>query len=133
DDLSKVLDDAKITDGPDQGATIDGNTLSWSGALAAGDTVKVTYVATVNTPDTGDKVLSNAAVAGDGGSCATDGGCETTNPVGSYTVEKTSSATGPVHPGDTVTYTVTVTNTGKAAYSATAPATITDDLSKVLD
>jgi uncharacterized repeat protein (TIGR01451 family)/fimbrial isopeptide formation D2 family protein len=133
DDLSKVLDDAKITDGPDNGATINGNTLSWSDALAVGDTITVTYVATVNTPDAGDKVLANAAVAGNGGSCATEGGCDTTNRVGTYTVEKKSSATGPVHPGDTVTYTVTVTNTGTAAYTTANPATITDDLSKVLD
>jgi uncharacterized repeat protein (TIGR01451 family)/fimbrial isopeptide formation D2 family protein len=133
DDLSKVLDDATITDGPNNGATITGNTLSWSGALAVGDTVTVTYVATVNTPDAGDKTLTNAAVAGGGGTCATEDGCTTSNPVGTYTVEKSSSATGPVHAGDTVTYTVTVKNTGAAAYTAAAPATITDDLAKVLD
>ncbi|MBT1681909.1 DUF7927 domain-containing protein [Curtobacterium flaccumfaciens] len=133
DDLSKVTDDATITDGPDNGATITGNTLGWSGALDAGDTITITYVATVNTPDTGDHVLSNAAVPGDGGYCDTEGGCSTTNPVGTYKIEKTSSANGVVHAGDTVTYTVTVTNTGKVAYTPGKPAKITDDLSKVLD
>lgn len=129
DNLSKVLDDAKITDGPDQGATIDGDTLSWSGPLAAGATVKVTYVATMNDPDTGDKVLTNGVVPGSGGQCDD---CTTRNPVGTYSVSKTVSD-GPVHEGETVTYTVTVKNTGEAAYTADDPAVITDDLSKVLD
>ena len=133
DDLSKVTDDATITDGPDNGATITGNTLGWSGVLGVGDTITVTYVATVNTPDTGDHVLTNAAVPGDGGVCETEGDCSTTNPVGSYEIKKTSSTGGLVHPGDTLTYTVTVTNTGAVAYTTDKPATITDDLSKVLD
>ncbi|WP_314147272.1 hypothetical protein [uncultured Leifsonia sp.] len=132
DDLSAVLDDATITSGPDNGATITAGTLSWSGALAAGKTVTITYTATVNTPDTGDHTLKNAVVPGDGGSCVT-GECTTTNPVRSYSVSKTSSAAGAVHPGDTVTYTVTVKNTGTADYTAATPATISDDLSKVLD
>ncbi|MDN4614117.1 hypothetical protein P5G50_06590 [Leifsonia sp. F6_8S_P_1B] len=132
DDLSAVLDDATITSGPTGGATITGSTLSWSGAVAAGATVTITYVATVNTPDTGDHVLTNAVVPGTGGSCD-PGTCTTTNPVRSYSVTKTSSAAGPVHAGDTVTYTVTVTNTGQADYTSAVPATIADDLSDVLD
>jgi uncharacterized repeat protein (TIGR01451 family) len=36
-------------------------------------------------------------------------------------------------PGQTVTYTVTVTNTGKVDYTTAAPASFTDDPSKVLD
>ncbi|MGN6427167.1 MAG: Ig-like domain-containing protein [Leifsonia sp.] len=132
DDLSAVLDDATYNNDASNGATYAAPTLSWSGALAAGATVTIVYTATVNTPDTGDHKLTNAVVPGNGGSCVT-GECTTTNPVQSYIVAKTSSATGAVHPGDTVTYTVTVKNTGEADYTAAAPASITDDLSKVLD
>lgn len=132
DDLSSVLDDARVTTAPDNGATITGTTLSWSGPLAVGEQVIVTYTVTVNDPDLGDKTLTNSVVPGDGGRCI-DGGCVTTNPVQSYTVAKTASGNGIVHPGDTVTYTVTVTNTGQAAYTASTPATVSDDLSKVLD
>ncbi|MGJ4846607.1 Ig-like domain-containing protein [Leifsonia sp. Le1] len=132
DDLSAVLDDATYNGDASNGATYVAPTLSWSGALAAGKSVTVTYTATVNTPDTGDHKLTNAVVPDGGGSCV-PGECATTNPVQSYSVTKTSSAAGEVHPGDTITYTVTVTNTGQADYTAAVPATITDDLSKVLD
>ncbi|MCK1820926.1 SH3 domain-containing protein [Streptomyces sp. XM83C] len=47
----------------------------------------------------------------------------------SYTVQKSASTSGPVHAGDTVTYTVTVTNTGQIVTNAA----FTDDLSGVLD
>lgn len=133
DDLSAVLDDATYNDDATQGATVDGNTLSWSGPLAVGQRIQVTYSVTVNDPDTGDQVLRNAVVPdGPGGSCATTGGCTTTTTVLAYTVQKqASSAT--TAPGATVTYTVTVTNTGNGAYTTDAPATFTDDLSKVVD
>ncbi|GAA4160645.1 hypothetical protein GCM10022286_16980 [Gryllotalpicola daejeonensis] len=133
DDLTGVTDDAAITSGPDDGAVINGNTLSWSGPLATGSTVTITYTATINDPDAGDGDLKNTAVAGAGGSCAAEGECATNDPVQSFTIAKASSASGPVHPGDTVTYAVTVTNTGAAAYTAADPASFTDDLSKVLD
>ncbi|WP_458113412.1 GEVED domain-containing protein [Arthrobacter sp. R1-13] len=48
-------------------------------------------------------------------------------------LEKISDATADTRPGDTVTYTVTASNTGTGHYTAGAPATITDDLSGVLD
>ncbi|MGO4535858.1 DUF7927 domain-containing protein [Leifsonia sp. 2MCAF36] len=132
DDLSAVLDDATVTGAPDNGATITGTTLSWSGALAAGATKTITYTVTVKDPDTADHVLTNAVVPGGGGSCVPNE-CGTTNVVKSYSLQKTSSAAGEVHPGDTVTYTVVVTNTGQADYTAADPATVTDDLTNVLD
>ncbi|MFP3670873.1 hypothetical protein SB717_37960, partial [Priestia sp. SIMBA_032] len=39
----------------------------------------------------------------------------------------------PVTPGTKVTYTVTVTNTGTAAYTTASPASFTDDLTAVID
>jgi len=133
DDMSDVLDDATYNDDASNGATVDGNTLSWSGPLAVGQSVKVTYSVTVNTPDTGDQHLVNR-VGSDNptGRCTTEGGCETDTPVGSYTVTKTVDATKAAE-GDTVGYTVTVTNTGAAAYTAEKPASFTDDMSDVLD
>ncbi|MDA2809476.1 GEVED domain-containing protein [Nocardiopsis sp. RSe5-2] len=48
-------------------------------------------------------------------------------------IAKSVDPAGPVQPGDTVTYTVTATNTGSAAYTGNDPAVVTDDLSGVLD
>jgi uncharacterized repeat protein (TIGR01451 family) len=135
DDLSKVLDDATYNGDVTTGGTVDGNTLSWSGALAVGASTTVTYSVTVNNPDTGDRKLTNAVVpTGDGGTCTTEGGCTTTTdvPDPSYTVSKSASTTS-VKPGGTVTYTVTVKNTGAEDYTTDRPASFTDDLSAVLD
>jgi uncharacterized repeat protein (TIGR01451 family) len=50
-------------------------------------------------------------------------------PEPAYTVEKSASTPGPVGAGDTVTYTVTVVNTGEIA----ANAAFSDDLTEILD
>jgi uncharacterized repeat protein (TIGR01451 family)/LPXTG-motif cell wall-anchored protein len=133
DDLSKVLDDATYNDDATGGATVTDNTLSWSGALASGATKTITYSVTVNTPDAGDHVLSNAVVPTTrGGGCDPDAACSTTTEVASFSVKKVADATTAA-PTDTVMYTVTVTNTGTVAYTDDNPAAFTDDLSKVLD
>ncbi|MDT0116432.1 hypothetical protein Q9R20_05450 [Microbacterium sp. PRF11] len=133
DDLSKVLDDATYNDDASNGAVVSGDTLSWSGALAVDETRTITYSVTVADPDKGDKVLDNVVTPkGDGGTCDPEGECKTSTPVQSYKVEKTSDKST-VSPGDKVTYTITVTNTGKVAYSEKEPASFTDDLSKVTD
>jgi uncharacterized repeat protein (TIGR01451 family) len=134
DTLSEVLDDATYNNDATNGATVTGDILSWSGALAVGATVTITYSVTVGAVGTGDGVLTNAVVpTTPGGSCATEDGCVTTTPVQSYSVSKTSDPSGAVVAGDVITYTVTVTNTGAADYTAAAPASLTDDLSAVLD
>jgi uncharacterized repeat protein (TIGR01451 family)/LPXTG-motif cell wall-anchored protein len=133
DDLSNVLDDATYNDDATGGAKVNGNTLSWSGALASGAVKTITYSVTVNTPDAGDHVLSNGVVPTNrGGGCDPDASCATTTNVASFSVKKVSDSADAA-PGDTVTYTVTVTNTGTVAYTDANPASFTDDLSKVLD
>lgn len=78
DDLSNVADDATYNGDASNGATVSGNTLSWSGPLAVGETKTVTYSFTVNSPMTGDKQLRNVIIPGIGGLCDTPGGCGTT-------------------------------------------------------
>ncbi|MFF0741844.1 hypothetical protein ACFYVL_15720 [Streptomyces sp. NPDC004111] len=135
DDLRGVLDDATWDDlvTRSSGTTeydAAGKTLKWTGDVAKGATVTVTYAVTVGRPPAGDKVLRNA-VTGDG-NCppgSTDPACGTVTPVKSLTFKKTGAPRNP-RSGDTVTYTVVVTNTGGAAYP---DASFTDDLTDVLD
>nr|WP_228512762.1 DUF11 domain-containing protein [Clavibacter sp. VKM Ac-2872] len=133
DDLSKVTDDATYNNDATQGATVSGNTLSWSGALGANETKTITYSVKVNNPDTGDHHLDNVVTpTGPGGTCETPGGCATRSDVKEFSTTKTVDATA-VNPGEKVTYTITVQNTGQVAYTAQDPAKLTDDLSNVTD
>ena len=133
DDLSSVLDDATYNDDASNGASVSDSTLSWSGALAVGQTITVTYSVTVNAPATGDRELTNAVIPTDpGGSCEDPADCVTETPVRTFTVLKTADVST-VIPGETVTYTVEVTNTGQADFTSGSPASFTDDLSEVLD
>ncbi|WP_425832123.1 DUF7507 domain-containing protein [Streptomyces fractus] len=131
DDLTKVLDDAayngdaKATSGD---VSYERPKLTWSGDLAAGAKATITYSVTVDSPVKGDKKLANVVSGPPGSNC--EDGCGTETPVAALEFEKTSDARKPVHPGDKVTYTVTVTNTGQAAYTG---ASFTDDLTKVID
>jgi uncharacterized repeat protein (TIGR01451 family) len=141
DDLTKVLDDATFSGDAQASAgavNYSAPTLAWAGALPVGGTATVTYAVTVNAPVKGDYSLLNAAVPdGPGGTCA-DGtlpkaSCSPTEVlVQAYTVAKKAS-TAQTSRGGKVTYTITVTNTGKVDYPAAAPASFTDSLTKVLD
>ncbi|MFR0656923.1 hypothetical protein SB719_20470, partial [Pantoea sp. SIMBA_079] len=71
DNLARVLDDAAYNGDASNGASVNGNILSWSGPLAVGATATITYSVTVRTPDNGDHILTNAVVPGTGGSCVT--------------------------------------------------------------
>ena len=83
DDLSGVLDDATFND--DATATAgsvvrDGTELHWSGDLAAGAVVTITYSVTVT--GAGDREIANVVSTTDpAGSCDPDAECATTHRV----------------------------------------------------
>ncbi|SOD70768.1 uncharacterized repeat protein (TIGR01451 family) [Jatrophihabitans sp. GAS493] len=141
DDLTSVLDDATFNNDATASAgpspTFASPTLSWSGPLPVAATVTVTYSVTVQNPDAGDGSLQNRVVTppASGGSCpaaSVDPRCSSSVPVRTFSVVKSASTTT-ADPGDTVTYTIAVTNTGTKAYPSTNPASFTDDLTGVLD
>lgn len=135
DDLTGVLDDATYND--DAQATSGavartGDSLTWTGDLAVGQTVTITYSVTV--VGGGDTTIRNAVTSPTGVCVAAPDqtpNCETIHKYGGYTYSKTSNpkTATEVNVGDRIDYTVTVTQTGDAATRGT----VTDDLSKVLD
>lgn len=151
DDLGGVLDDAKYNDDATV-STGEGKVsfasplLSWSGPLAARQSVSLTYSATLTA--TGDGVVRNTAwqpkdpanpktpvcdPAGNGVDAQTGEQCATTEtPLPRLTVTKATDRAEVPAAGEEVTYTVTVKNEGPGAFTTNKPATMTDDLSKVL-
>ncbi|WP_410652545.1 Ig-like domain-containing protein [Amycolatopsis sp. cmx-4-54] len=136
DDLTQVLDDAVYRN--DGAATIGEVTyatpkLTWTGSLEIGQTSTVTYTVQVKKPGDGDKKLSNVVTSETpGGNCppgSTDPDCGTTTPISGLLIKKTADKKS-VDPGDTVKYTITVTNTGQTKQDG---ATFTDDMTEVLD
>ena len=139
DDLSDVLDDAELvagsitTSNPGLTAELQGTDLIVTGSVAVGETYTVSYSVTVDAfADQENHVLANIVQNPDG-SCDVEGCPETENPIRHFVVEKDADATTGVASGDVVTYTVTVTNDGEGAYTATEPAGFTDDLTDVID
>uniref|UniRef100_UPI0037C651E4 DUF7927 domain-containing protein n=1 Tax=Leucobacter aridicollis TaxID=283878 RepID=UPI0037C651E4 len=144
DDLSKVLDDADMTDGPTPSdpanvtAALDGGAehISVTGSVPAGQVVTVTYVVTVKADgERGDNTLANFLLEEGAEPPVTcvpgDETCTETH-VPELVLSKSSDpASGePVIAGQEITYTLTFDNSvGKA------PATVNhvDDLSDVLD
>ncbi|WP_461164335.1 DUF7927 domain-containing protein [Arthrobacter sp. R4-81] len=141
DNLSKVLDDAAYNNDATASAgnvTVDqaSNKLTWTGDLAVGDVVTITYSVTTGTFGAGDGTLTNVVTPGPGGECVPaedeNPDCTTTHLQGGYTVSKTSDPDNGsnVVEGNKVTYTVQVRQTGPGSVTA---AVATDDLAKVLD
>src|SRR5699024_911285 len=134
DDLSGVLDDADLVDGSltaDEGleAAVDGEQITVTGSVPAGETATVSYQVLVREfADQGDHVLANLLDCADD-----DPRCATEHPVRHLVLDKSSTPSGGVDVGDVVTYTITVTNDGEGDYTQDAPASIIDDLTGVLD
>ncbi len=151
DDLTDVLDDAVLVEGSIT-ATVDGaavaapsllngSLISWDGPLAAGETVTITYEVTLTS--TGDREVANVAwpttVPPDpeepptAPECGDDGAvCEVFELPALSVVKEASDSELPAV-GETLDYTVTVTNEGPGDYTEDAPARAVDDLSAVLD
>ncbi|PFG41620.1 putative repeat protein (TIGR01451 family) [Isoptericola jiangsuensis] len=134
DDATGLVDDAAY-DGDasaDVGAVDDAAfpLLTWVGALAPGESATITWSATVDVPTDGDLVLDRAVT---GGSCAEGDGppCATSTPVRALTVEASVDA-AEVRPGETLTWTVVVTNDGQVDYGPRDPVVVVDDLTGVL-
>ena len=110
-----------------------GSTITWSGELAVGTFEVVRYRATVATPAPGDHRLTNTvSSAVPGNNCltgSTDPDCATDTPIAEISIAKTGSPS-PAVPGESVTFTVTVTNLGQTVQTG---ATFADDLTGVLD
>ncbi|MEV7005460.1 putative Ig domain-containing protein [Streptosporangium sp. NPDC051022] len=138
DSLAGVLDDAAYAGNATatSGAvTYTNPALTWTGNLAVGASVTITYSVTVNDPDTGDKLLVDSVVStAEGSTCPPASGnaactAQTVVLTRALTIAKTANVAS-VTPGGTATYTVTVTNSGQVPYAA---ATFTDALAGVLD
>ncbi|MEU7524351.1 S8 family serine peptidase [Saccharothrix sp. NPDC042600] len=132
-DLAGLLDDALLgtTNATSGTVTVNGQTLSWTGDLAAGSTATITFTATVHDPVGGDGSLAATATSTTPGgppapvTLAVQVAVPQPGMAITKTVDRRSAA-----PGDTVTYTVTATNTGATALVG---ARFTDDMSGVLD
>src|SRR3984957_19531357 len=136
DALSDVLDDASYNG--DASATAGGVSfaspnLTWTGNLAVGAAATITFSVTVNNPDAGKKTLASKVTpptrTSNGASGSIDTRCSSTVGVSILTIAMTATPASPT-PGSVVSYTITVTNSGTAAYIGAA---LTDSLSGVLD
>ena len=139
DPLADVLDDATYNNDASAtagSAVFSSPNLTWTGTLAVGASATITFSVTVKNPDTGNKSLASKVTSTTTSSnCAsgsTDTRCSSTVGVSVLTIAMTVSPASPatVTPGETVSYTITVTNSGTVAYTGAA---LTDSLSGVLD
>lgn len=136
DALAGVLDNA--TYNSDVKASVgtvsdQGGNIAWNGTLPVGGVATITYSVTVKAKTGGDFDLLNVVTSP---GCRVVAGltpdCTTTHVAGEFTYSKASNpaSTSTVQTGDTITYTVGVNQVGAGAVKG---ASITDDLSKVLD
>ena len=129
DALAAVLDDATITTQPTVSSgtrltvsDVSSGSFQVTGTIPAGGQTVVTYAVRVNSPDTGDHVLSNYAIptgTATPTSCATTNTACTTHPVADITVTKTADPSAPsaYRVGQVVSYSFKATNTGATTLS----------------
>ncbi|MBF6621084.1 MAG: DUF11 domain-containing protein [Patulibacter sp.] len=103
------------------------------GELAAGASQTITI--TVDSPASAAACFTNAAsvLANEVDPDPSNNDASVTSCPRALSVTKTSDATAATQIGDTVTYTVTATNTGLGDYTLAEPAMVIDDLSQLLD
>ena len=130
DDLTNVIDQAQlISSGADVGTvTFTTPLLHWTGSLAPGAQATVTYAVRVAAGTEGGHLRNAVTSTVPGASCPGGTSCVTDTPIAGLNVTKSVDQTVTA-PGDTVNYTVVVTNTGASAQSGTL---FTDDLTGVL-
>ena len=136
DTLTGLLDDAAYdTDAAASTGTVSyaSPVLTWTGNLTPGQAATITYSVTVNSPDSGDKILTNTVTsAAPGSNCPTGGTdprCAATVDVAVLTIVNTANVSTTT-PGSTIAYTITITDTGQTSYN---DATVTDPLGGVTD
>ncbi|MFT4296272.1 MAG: DUF11 domain-containing protein [Micropruina sp.] len=134
DDLTRVLDDAgynaDVLASAGPAPTVSNGRLTWSGPLAAGDHVDITYSVTLRAGGDGS-IVNRACVPAPEASTDGDGCAEVSFGIALVSATKSvNPASGTaVHAGDTITYTLTFVNSGTAA----GPVQQVDDLTHVLD
>lgn len=146
DSLSRLLDDATVVTADSLQLEASAgtatyrapsSTIHWAGPLAAGAAATIVYQVAIANPARGDHTLANRIVTPPGipsncGPASADPLCDTTTLVKSYHLEKEADRTE-FFPGDVVTYTITLENTGQVAYTEDEPVVWEDPLTEVLD
>ena len=120
--LAGIVDDATYNNDASAGSGtvgLTGQTLTWTGPLAIGVGVSVSYSVTVNDPDAGNHRLEQTLTSiRSGNNClagSTDPRCTTSVPIASLVLTTATNVTT-TKPTGVVTYTNTFTNTGQVAY-----------------
>ena len=144
DDLTGLLDDAdfdvtSLSADPPGDLGYDAPLISWTGELGPGEAVTITY--DVRLKGGGDGTVRNVAWSPEDPEdreppeqCLEDDPrCdEVVDLLPKLTIDKITSADAFSGPGDTIGYTITVTNPGPGDFTAANPATMTDNLTDVL-
>ena len=138
DDLSNVLNNATLTEPLASGLVLNGTTLAWSiPDLEPGESTSVDYKVTVNEDAVGVTIGNVVTFGGDvppPNDCVVGEPCGETEhytPEWDLTKNSDPASGSTVVPGDTITYTLTATNTSENAVLSGARAV--DDLSAVLN